>query len=144
METGVRIYLILLTLLLAGCATNQLGTKMASWQGSHIDHVIASWGPADQCADQHGQQICTWSDGGLYIESGTSLQFGNVGRPRCARMLAVDADGVVTGWKWRGDGCDLRGRSVLAKNERVEQDRPSAVSGEFELADDSSARTARQ
>lgn len=144
----MRRIIILLSMFLAsaslitGCATDRLGAKMASWQGSHIDSVVSRWGPADRCEVEFGQQVCTWTDGSIVVENGSSsLPFGGISRPRCTRTLAFDASGYVTGWRWRGDGCDVSGRNIMAKNEAA---RPSAVAEDLNLADEPERTTARK
>ena len=140
--------LILLTLvsagvaLMAGCATDRLGSKMATWQGSHVDSVVAQWGPADSCEPAYGQTVCTWVDGAVMLgNNATSFPVASISRPRCSRMLALNEAGYVTGWKWRGDFCDVSGQHVMAKNETP---RPSAVADQFQLADEPVTKTARK
>lgn len=139
---------ILLTLLAAGpvlmtgCASDRLGSKMATWQGSHVDSVVAQWGPADKCEQAAGQTVCSWVDGGVMLGSNaTSFPIASISRPRCVRTLALDESGNVTGWKWRGDLCDLSGKYVTAKNESP---RPSAVADKFQVADEPVTKTARK
>ena len=116
---------------MSGCASDRLGAKMASWQGSHIDSVTSRWGPADRCEEENGQMICTWTDDSGVIENASSsFPLAKVNRPGCTRTLAIDPSGQVTGWRWRGDGCELSGQNVMAKNDTV---RPSAVAVESDV-----------
>jgi len=144
----VQRIIILLTLvsagagLITGCASDRLGSKMASWQGSHVDGVVAQWGPADKCEAAGRQTVCTWVDGGVMLgNNATSFPVAAISRPRCTRTLALNESGYVTGWKWRGDLCDLSGQHVMAKNESP---RPSAVAEQLQLADEPVTKTAKK
>lgn len=104
--TGIRISLVrawIVAILVsgAGCAGNGLNANLASWQGSHIDEVKSAWGAPDECADQQGRRICTWSDRADPEITGYVLQ----PRPSCLKMLAIDESGYITGWRWRGSRC---------------------------------------
>ncbi|MGI9342942.1 MAG: hypothetical protein ACR2QV_08820 [Gammaproteobacteria bacterium] len=103
-------------LLTTGCASEQLGSTMNSWQGSHIDEVAAAWGAPDECATNDGRRICKWHD----QAAGFSLSTAS----SCVRSLEIDPDGIVVGWRWRGDYCFASSDRVLA---RSQTDRPEAL-----------------
>ena len=103
----------------SGCSTGELGHTMGSWQGSHVDEVLLAWGQPDACETQDGRRICAWYD----VASGYSLSNAHT----CTRSLEFDADGYVTGWRWRGDYCSTTADSVLA---RAQFERPDALAAE--------------
>jgi len=91
---------ILMTVLVcalgAGCASGGgLGEQMAAWQGLDADVAIGAWG------EPQSQQ--TFGDGAILLWRDLSPDSSAV--VVCERMLAVDADGIVTGWRWRGNAC---------------------------------------
>lgn len=103
-------------MLLAGCASGKLGSTMSSWQGSHIDDVTAAWGEADECKTNDGRHICKWHQ----QAAGFSLSTAS----SCVRSLEIDDDGIVVGWRWRGDYCFASSDQVLARSQR---ERPEAL-----------------
>lgn len=120
----------ILLFLAAGCSsTGELGHTMNSWQGSHVDEVSAAWGEPHTCETVEGRRICSWYD----MVSGFSLSTART----CARSLEIDTDGIVTGWRWRGDYCYAAADRVMA---RAQFERPDALaaespeSGEVEVA----------
>jgi hypothetical protein len=103
-----RFGLLIAVSICTGCANTaaSLSESIASWQGSHIDDVESAWGAPNDCKIEDGQRVCTWTDevpaeaDAPPITENTLLP-----RPSCVRMLAVDASGYVTGWRWRGTRC---------------------------------------
>ena len=86
------------TVALTACATGgDLSGRMAAWQGQPIGVATAAWGPPQAEAEFGDQTLYIWRD----------VAHGQEGRSEllCERMLAVAADGIVTGWRWRGDVC---------------------------------------
>lgn len=102
---------LLLTLLLAGCASIEKAKN--SWQGAHYDEVISRWGaPYRSTKLADGSPVHTWVAEGGYsggpassvgvfggsggIGVGTSILFGGGGAPqRCERTLVFRNDRVV-------------------------------------------------
>lgn len=112
----MRALLLVLTVAIAACSTSGLSSQMASWQGAQLDDVMSAWGEPEQCSQPTSNQLCVWLD--LAADGSTS----------CARMLEVDDRGVVIGWRWRGDRCDLVAVSAPPgppDAERVADSRPS-------------------
>ena len=112
-------FMIALSALVCGCASDHMGSRLNSWQGTHFNEVSAAWGAPDECSDDEAQRICTWQ-----VRQG----FANVMQPSieritCTTMLAFDADGLVTGWRWRGDHCQQTASVVAA---HTPEDRPDA------------------
>lgn len=105
-----------------GCASQRLGGTMESWQGSHVDDVTLAWGQPDTCATTGDQRVCAW-----YTPSASSLVGG---RAQCVRSLAIDPDGIITGWRWRGDRCADTANVVMAK---ARFKRPDALTAESAL-----------
>lgn len=95
------------TLALSACAANEgLSQRMAAWQGQPIGVATAVWG-APQAETEFGDQtVLVWRDFGPESEGTPELL--------CERMLAVAADGIVTGWRWRGDACPTFGGPTAA------------------------------
>jgi len=125
----VRIYVVIgLCSLLFSCANDQMGPRLASWQGSHFNEVAATWGPPEECSADDMQRICEWQ-----IRP-TALATAQLpaGSKSCTMMLAFDAEGYVTGWRWRGDRCQQTATAVAANTNR---ERPDALL----LDDDESA-----
>jgi hypothetical protein len=111
----MRALLPVLTIAIAACGTTGLSSQMASWQGVPLDDVVSAWGAPEQCSLQSSRQLCVW------------LDLAADGRTSCTRMLEVDDRGVVIGWRWRGDGCDLVAVSTPPGSpnaERVADSRP--------------------
>jgi hypothetical protein len=95
-------YLALLAafVMLGGCATtDSLSDQMAGWQQDDVDAALAAWGDPEASIAFGDGRLLTWRDRAAVS---TSLADAPV---VCERMLAVDADGVITGWRWRGDAC---------------------------------------
>ena len=113
-----------LTALLAGCSQGRFDRGMAAWQGRHLDEVRAAWGEPDLTSDsgQGGiyvwyqrQQISLTPQGERAVTDISSDDY--ILQIQCSRMLDVDADGAVVGWRWRGNRCDLPfGEPTLADN----------------------------
>ncbi len=109
--------LIGLSFLAFGCANDHMGARLASWQGSHFNEVAVAWGPPDACSidanyADTSQRICEW-------------QQRSVEGAACTTLLAFDTDDKVTGWRWRGDQCQLTATAVAANTFR---ERPDALS----------------
>ena len=93
--------IMLAATLTAGCASSgSLSHEMAGMQGAGIDAVIAAWGPPETEATLAGQHVVVWKDRVARDEA-----IGPV-TVICERALALDAEGTVTGWRWRGDACE--------------------------------------
>lgn len=123
-----EVVMIGLCALVFGCVNDQMGSRLASWQGSHFNEVAVAWGPPEECSADASQRICEWHIRPTAV-SATPLPAG----PRsCTTMLAFDARGYVTGWRWRGDRCQQTA-TVVAAN--LTRERPDALS--LDPADDS-------
>ena len=89
---------------LTGCATgNSLSRQMADWQTQDVSVALDNWGVPDTQEAIGDQVLMTWYDRapqpfGLADETIAPAVI-------CTRMLAVDAEGLITGWRWRGDRC---------------------------------------
>jgi len=123
----VRIYIMIgLCTLALGCATDHMGSRLASWHGSDFNEVAVAWGPPDACSDEAisadtSQRICEW-------------QQLSAGGTACTTLLAFDADNKVTGWRWRGDWCQQTAPAVAANTLR---ERPDVLS--IDTADEPSS-----
>ena len=95
------------TVALSACAANgSLSQQMAAFEGQPIGVATAAWG-APQTETRVGDQtVRIWRDFAPGA-AGTSELL-------CERMLAVDADGIVSGWRWRGDACPALGARTEA------------------------------
>ncbi len=94
---------------LAGCSTTgSLSNDMAALQGSPAGYATAIWGEPHATEDFADGTLMIWRDyAGIY--SGTVMQV-----VICERQLAVDADGSISGWRWRGDACESLYRDRVA------------------------------
>ncbi len=132
----MRVIIAMLVLALsAACSTNSLSTKMASWQGSHIDEISSVWGSPDDCAKRAGRELCTWSTAAAGQISASNSDNAK-DRPICVRTIEVDESGLIIGWRWRGDRCSNTAAEVLAKTtaERPEILAANKKSATLELA----------
>ena len=92
---------------LSACAANgSLSQQMAAFEGQPLGVATAAWGAPQTEMRAGDQTVRIWRD---YAP-------GTAGTPEllCERMLAVDADGIVTGWRWRGDACPALGAQTEA------------------------------
>lgn len=120
----MRIIIAMAILMLAAaCSTNSLSTKMASWQGSHIDEISSAWGSPDECIQRDGRQFCTWTRAAADQSRGSGADTRNA-RPICVRTVEVDESGSIIGWRWRGDRCADTATEVLA---RTDPERPEVI-----------------
>ena len=112
--------MISLCVLVVGCVNDRMGSRLASWQGSHFNEVAAAWGAPAKCYADQTQQICQWhSSAGEMGATSPSIGSGS-----CTRMLAFDTDGIVTGWRWRGNHCQQTAMVVAAQRN---VDRPDSI-----------------
>jgi hypothetical protein len=116
---------VLFAFSVSACSTSDLGHTMRSWQGSHFDEVTAAWGQPNFCETIQGRRICAWHD----TIGGPSLSATRT----CVRSLEIDPDGIVIGWRWRGDYCGMTADRVLA---RAEYKRPDALAAQSPDTDD--------
>lgn len=101
---------VILPVLSGACSsTAELGQTMGSWQGSHIDDVTLAWGQPTACDTIFDRRICSWH------------------AQACVRTVEVDPDGVVIGWRWRGDYCHATADRFMA---RAQFERPGALTAE--------------
>ena len=131
-ETAVRGFILIgICGLILGCASDRMGSRLATWQGSHYTEVTAQWGQPAECAVIGSQRICKWQIRPTVMDT-RELTFGT---PACQTILAFDDDGVVTGWRWRGDRCQQNALAVVAYSDR---ERPDALlmDAEDDLASD--------
>ena len=118
----MRIFaMIALSALVFGCVSDRRGSRLDSWQGSHINDVTAAWGAPNDCSGDESQRICTWQ----VLPNTADITLPSMNRSLCTTMLAFDSDGIVTGWRWRGDRCQQTA-SIVAAN--TPGDRPDALS----------------
>lgn len=100
-----------------GCSNDQLGSRLASWQGSHFNDVAAAWGAPDECSTDESLRLCEW-----HVSVATTSP---VNMTSCVTTLAFDDSGYVTGWRWRGDRCPQTAARVAAN---TATERPAALS----------------
>jgi len=118
----VRIFILIgFCILSAGCANDQLGSRLASWQGSHFNDVAVAWGAPDECSLDQPGRLCEWHVPAAIVVTKSPV----IGVGSCTTMLAFDDAGYVIGWRWRGDRCQ-RIAATVAVNTTPE--RPAADS----------------
>jgi hypothetical protein len=114
--------------LMAGCSHGALNGKMASWQGQPIDELIAAWGPPHRTEPAGTGTVYLWYDEvrvPLNTPEKGSVAAGDTDyfvRTQCQRILAVDSEGSITGWRWRGNNCDMLSPDIVAYHDSREQD----------------------
>ncbi len=88
-------------ILLSGCSsTGSLSRDMAAMQGSPAGYARAIWGEPHATEAIDAGTLMIWRDyAGAYGETVSAFVI-------CERQLAVDADGSISGWRWRGDACE--------------------------------------
>lgn len=90
--------LILVAMLGAGCgSTGSLSTAMADLEGEPVGRALAEWGEPEASEPFGEQTVLIWRDYAPWASLPIVI---------CERLLAVDAAGTVTGWRWRGDACE--------------------------------------
>jgi len=107
----VRILLLIgLCTLSLGCSNDQLGSRLASWQGSHFNDVAAAWGAPVACSVEQPGRLCEW-----HVPATIEVtKSPTVGARSCITTLAFNDAGYVTGWRWRGDWCQRTAGRVAA------------------------------
>jgi hypothetical protein len=119
---SVRILvMIVLSALLLGCANDRMGSRLASWQGTHFNDVAAAWGAPEKCFIDESQRICVWQVRPFV----SSAMPPSIDQSSCTTTLAFDTENTVTGWRWRGNRCQQTA-SIVAMN--MSEDRPDAYS----------------
>lgn len=99
---------------------------MRSWEGEHIDRVVARWGYPNAERDFRGRKLYIWNESSSYIMPSFSSTSGSaiVTSPRtasiyttttgigggavqgvCERVLEVDPTGKIVSWQWGGNNC---------------------------------------
>lgn len=124
----MRYATIAAALTLAGCATTINETMngiMSSWQGEHIDQVVARWGYPNEQREFEGRKLYVWRDSQSLVLPGHSTTTGSAyayGRSatyygtttttpptvlhgQCERTLEVDQHSRVARWQWAGNNC---------------------------------------
>lgn len=96
-----KILIIVVLALLAGCATTGNYEKiLQSWIGSSEDNLVASWGaPVNTYTTDSGNKLLTF--GG----NRGAIFYNNMVTPvNCTTTFTI-ANGIVTNWRWKGNGC---------------------------------------
>lgn len=109
--------------LLVGCSASTMNRIMSSWEGKHIDSVIAQWGYPDEEKNLAGHRLYIWyyrksvnvpqsstTTGNIYgnsLSMSTYAAGGYTAHGNCTRILEVDSDGYVVKWQWSGNNCPL-------------------------------------
>ena len=97
-----NVVIALAVALCTGCAsTGSLSGEMAEFQGEPVSAATDSWGQPEAEYAEAGQTVLVWRDRSPFAALHDAPSAGVI----CERMLAVDAEGTVTGWRWRGDAC---------------------------------------
>jgi outer membrane protein assembly factor BamE (lipoprotein component of BamABCDE complex) len=120
MRTKTRVAMALIALL-AGCATSPEAVRkeMASWEGSPVKELIASWGVPDKQQTFEGKRYYTWvyqTTQGVVAVPDVSTKSGmgptrgmgqhmTEGQAYCERVAQVSGDGIVEHVTWEGNSC---------------------------------------
>ena len=101
----------LLVVSLTGCASHDhLSQQMSDWQDQNVAVALNDWGTPDRQEVLDGQTLFVWID-----RSAASADYsaGWGSSVICTRTLATDDNGVITGWRWRGDACPTLSPSTV-------------------------------
>jgi len=114
---------LLLCLILSGCMTSTMNRIMSSWEGSHIDSVIAQWGYPSEMKKFRERELYIWhyeksyympqsstTTGSIYGSSyygQTYTSGGYMIHGGCTRILEINKEGYVISWEWNGNNCPL-------------------------------------
>lgn len=102
-----KVVILLLALVLTGCATQRLNSGLQKVIGERVDVLVNAWGyPAGQ-REMMGHKLYIWSnDNGVMA---VPLYGGGVvaGRLTCTIQVAVNDSDVITSYQWNGNngGC---------------------------------------
>jgi hypothetical protein len=135
---GRYLFVAFLGFCLSGCVSSKMNSIMASWEGAHIDRVIAQWGyPAGERRIA-GRTLYVWdrnvsvampstttvtgtvSPGGSYSATGVTTGGGTF-HGSCRRILEVNDRGYVVGWQWEGNNCPFAETGPYAAWRRSQQ-----------------------
>lgn len=98
--------LLLLLVLAAGCATRDpLSAGMAAWQGEDVSVALETWGAPEDERAFGDETVLIWRDRASMHPPSGRLTDPPKAAVLCERLLAVDDDGTITGWRWRGNAC---------------------------------------
>ena len=109
--------IIVLGLLLAGCATSANYTKILnSWVGSTENQLVSSWGPPlGSYVKDDGSKVLTYQQSGSYNLPGTTVIDSMTGFPTttsgptvatsCRTRFNISSSGKITGGSWEGNSC---------------------------------------
>lgn len=99
--------LLLLIALASGCASQgPLSTGMAAWQGEDVSVALETWGAPEDERAFGDETILVWRDRAAPHSPSGRLAEPAEAAVLCERMLAVDGEGTITGWRWRGSACE--------------------------------------
>lgn len=118
----IRAFFFLFLSMLSGCSTTQtMQNIMSSWEGAHIDDVVAQWGYPSFERDFRGKKLYGWEyQKSGYIPRSTQTNvnvYGNTAYANtqeyggysisgtCTRILEVGDDGTVKSWSYEGNNC---------------------------------------
>jgi hypothetical protein len=108
----MRFFLVLIGIAIvqSACSTLDLNRRMASWQDMRYEDVVQAWGEPASCDESGHQLVCRWP-----LVDPERADGPEVPAPACVRLLAVDTNGRITGWRWRGNRCVRLGEQVAAQ-----------------------------
>ena len=116
------IFIFLFLVSCSGGLSGQVMNKvMDSWQGSHINEVIAQWGYPNAEQNIAGKKIYIWDRTvnwtppstttgtgtiiGDTVSIITTTTGGGTSTWSCRRILEVNESNIITGWQWGGNNC---------------------------------------
>ena len=109
--------IIILGLLLVGCATSANYTKiLSSWVGKTENQLVSSWGPPlGSYVKDDGSKILTYQQSGSYNLPGKSVIDSMTGFPTttsgptvatsCRTRFNISSSGKITSGSWEGNSC---------------------------------------
>ena len=114
-------FALVLVMFLFACATSEkYDRKLAGWVGKTESSLVAKWGrPSATRILDNGDKIITYTKANnvyvpseYYIYNTTdfgpySQTFGYQVEEICQTAFLIQ-DGIITGWKWRGNDCVAR------------------------------------
>lgn len=119
----MRFFIILLSIAaIHACTGLDLNHRMSSWQGMPYESVLAAWGEPESCTRAGTGRICSWR-----LHENSSSAHLAMSRPACTGLLAINARGRVTGWRWRGNRCLHVAEQVAANQEKPRRNKVLAA-----------------
>jgi hypothetical protein len=100
-------FLAMVSLGLAGCATQQLDAGLKKVIGMPLDVLVARWGYPTSEREILSKTLYTWSNNGGVVAVPVYGGGAYAATLNCTVEVTVDANKIITGYQWNGNngGC---------------------------------------